>query len=312
MKVLVTGAAGFLGSHLCDSLLAAGHKLVGVDNFFRGKKENLPNHKNFTFHECDLLNLESITSVVNSEKFDIVVHYAAINGTRYFYDIPYKVCNDNIVMTQNLLLACKNSNIDKVVYASSSEVYGPTPVVPTDENQPIILHATADRDSYASSKAMGEFLVRLWSKENSKKYLVVRPFNTYGTRMATNGYGQVIPEFIERVEQGEQFYLHGDGQQTRSFCHVKDHCEMVTNLIESSSEGIYNIGYDEETTILDLAKLIHRLKGKELSIEFKPAWGNDTKWRKPDLEKIQGEVFDKKFISLEDGVRDLINENLYK
>lgn len=306
MKFLVTGAAGFLGSHLCDVLLREGHIIVGIDNFFRGKKENLPKHPNFSFQKCDLLNLSSLCEIVKTGDFDVVIHYAAINGTRYFYDIPYKVCNDNITMTQNLLAACEGTDIQRVVYASSSEVYGPTPIVPTSEEQPIILHAMSDRDSYASSKAMGEFLVRLWSRQNEKDFLIVRPFNTYGSRMATNGYGQVIPEFIERVYQDGQFYLYGDGKQTRSFCHVQDHCEIVVRLINLSAEGVYNIGFDEETTILDLARLIHNLSDKKFSVKFKPAWGNDTKWRKPDLEKLNETIGDWNYTLLEDGIRSLM------
>ncbi len=310
MKILVTGAAGFLGSHLCDDLLEAGHVVCGVDNFFRGKKENLPTHKNFTFFEVDLREDHIIDKLMKEKQFDVVVHYAAINGTRYFYDIPYKVCNDNILLTQNVLKAC-TSSVQKVVYASSSEVYGPSPVVPTTEAEPIILHATADRDSYASSKAMGEFLVRLWAKENGREFLIVRPFNTYGTRMATGGYGQVIPEFIERVEAGGQFYLYGDGTQTRSFCYVKDHSQIVSELIEKVANEIVNVGHDEETSILELAQMVHKIANKTLSVEFKPAWGNDTKWRKPDLQKLKSLVSGRKFTSLNEGVGKLIlNEDI--
>lgn len=105
MKILVTGAAGFLGSHLCDSLLDKGHEVVGVDNFFRGKLSNLPKHENFKFNEMDLVYQKPIKKFMEEQQFEIVVHYAAINGTRYFYDIPFKVCNNNILMTQNVLNA---------------------------------------------------------------------------------------------------------------------------------------------------------------------------------------------------------------
>ena len=148
-------------------MLDDGHKVFGVDNFFRGKVSNLPTHENFTFKELDLVYPEPIKEFMLEHQFDIVVHYAAINGTRYFYDIPFKVCNHNILMTQNVLNACTPSVI-KVVYASSSEIYGPSPIVPTEETEPMILHPSANRDSYASSKGMGEFLVRLWADEKEK------------------------------------------------------------------------------------------------------------------------------------------------
>ena len=312
MKILVTGAAGFLGSHLCDDLLEQGHKVMGVDNFFRGKKENLPEHKNFEFVECDLLEstpARGIKLEIYTWQPDVVVHYGAINGTRYFYDIPHKVCNDNIIMTQNVLDACKwYPNVKKIVYASSSEIYGPAPKVPTEETEEMILFPQADRDSYASSKGIGEFLVRLWCKQNDRKYLIVRPFNTYGPRMATGGYGQVIPEFIERIQSDEDFYLFGDGKQTRSFCYVKDHTKIVTELLETADNEILNIGYDEEIAIKDLAEVVHEVVGKEFSVKYKDAWPNDTKWRKPSLKKLFEFTSHRDYVSLRDGIKAMINE----
>ena len=305
MKILVTGAAGFLGSHLCDSLLSNGHEVVGVDNFFRGKKSNLPVHENFRFYELDLRNLSQTKIIMDIEYPEIVVHYAAINGTKYFYDIPYKVCNDNILLTQNVLNSC-GSSVKKVVYASSSEIYGPEPKVPTKESEYIILDSMADRDSYASSKAIGEYLVRLWAKENNKDYLIVRPFNTYGPRMATNGYGQVIPEFIERIKSGEPFYLFGDGKQTRSFCYVSDHAEIMTQLIENTNNKILNIGFDEEITIGELSKIIHEIMGVEFNVLYKEAWKNDTKWRKPDLTELKNCTNYNNFITLKDGIKKML------
>lgn len=307
MKILVTGAAGFLGSHLCDSLLKSGHSVVGIDNFFRGKKENLPEHKNFRFYEMDLRDLSSTKIIMDIESPDVVVHYAAINGTKYFYDIPYKVCNDNILLTQNILNSCSKS-VKKVIYASSSEIYGPEPKVPTKESEHIVLDSMADRDSYASSKAIGEYLVRLWSKENNKSYLIVRPFNTYGPRMATNGYGQVIPEFIERIESGESFYLYGDGKQTRSFCYVSDHANIMVKLIENVENQILNIGFDEEITIFELSKTLHEIMGIEFNVSYKEAWKNDTKWRKPDLMELKKYIGEYDFIKLRDGIEKMIKK----
>ncbi len=305
MKILVTGAAGFLGSHLCDSLLLNGYQVVGVDNFFRGKKSNLPNHDNFRFYELDLRDLNKTKTMMDIENPEIVVHYAAINGTKYFYDIPYRVCNDNILLTQNVLDSCSQS-VKKVVYASSSEVYGPEPKVPTKETEYIILDSLSDRDSYASSKAIGEYLVRLWSKENQKNYLIVRPFNTYGPRMATNGYGQVIPEFIERIKSGEQFYLFGDGNQTRSFCYVTNHTEIMIQLIQNVNDKILNIGFDEEITIGELSKIIHEIMGLKFNVIYKEAWKNDTKWRKPSLDELKKHIKYDNFISIKEGIKKML------
>ncbi len=305
MKILVTGAAGFLGSHLCDSLLSNNHFVIGVDNFFRGKKSNLPIDVNFKFYESDLRNFDDIKNIMEIENPEIVIHYAAINGTKYFYDIPYKVCNDNIVLTQNVLDACTPS-VKKIVYASSSEIYGPEPKVPTKESEYIVLDSMADRDSYASSKAIGEYLVRLWSNENNRNYLIVRPFNTYGPRMATNGYGQVIPEFVERINSGEPFYLYGDGKQTRSFCYVTDHTDIMCQLIETADNKILNIGFDEEITIFELSKIIHEIMDVDFNVNFKDAWKNDTKWRKPDLTELKKYITHHEFTHLKDGIRKFL------
>lgn len=305
MRILITGAAGFLGSHLSDKLLIGGHEIVGVDNFFRGNKANLPNHKNFTFCELDLRDLEKTKHFFLEVQPEIVIHYAAINGTRYFYDIPFKVCNDNILLTQNVIKSCGNS-VKKIIYASSSEVYGPEPRVPTRESDFIILDSSADRDSYASSKAIGEFLVRLWARENDKQYLIVRPFNTYGPRMSTKGYGQVIPELIERIKSGDEFYLYGDGNQTRSFCYVEDHCEIMSKLLVNANNVILNVGYDQEITINNLAKTIHLVLGKEYTVNFREAWKNDTKWRRPDLSELRKYTGEINYITLIEGLRKML------
>lgn len=302
MRILVTGAAGFLGSHLCDKLLAEGHIVFGIDNFFRGKKENLPNHSDFIFQEIDLTK-----EGFNIPELDVVIHYAAINGTRYFYDIPNKVVDDNIRMTQNVLDSIDES-VNKVIYASSSEIYGPKPVVPTDESQPIELHISAVRDSYASSKAIGEFMVKTWCNQNQRSYVIVRPFNTYGTRMATNGYGQVIPELIERAND-DNFYIYGDGSQTRSFCHVQDHVNIVNILMMKANNEILNVGFDEEVTIKKLARKILKEFGDSTKvIETKPAWANDTKWRKPSLTRLNKYIDGYKHLKLKEGLKTLKDE----
>jgi nucleoside-diphosphate-sugar epimerase len=124
--------------------------------------------------------------------------------------------------------------------------------------------------------------------------------------MATNGYGQVIPEFIERVFSDEQFYLYGDGNQTRSFCNVIDHAEIVCDLIDSAKNATLNIGNDEEITIFELAKKIHCLFNKPFYPVFKPEWDNDTKWRKPDLSNLKLYIGDKKFIDLSEGLKNIV------
>ena len=300
-KVLVTGAAGFLGSHLCDELLDKGYYVIGIDNFFRGKKENLPNHENFRFYDRDLTE-DDIHDIVDGEEPEIVFHYAAINGTQYFYDIPSKVFDDNIEMTKNVLDTIKGSKVKKLIYTSSSEIYGDNPNIPTKEEGLITLNIFSDRDSYASSKAIGEFYVKYYCSEHNIDYLILRPFNTYGNRMDTTKYGQVIPEFFRKLEEDE-FTIIGGGKQTRSFCHVNDHKKLSVMLSEKVSNEIINIGNDEQITILELSKKIHSLKKVDFKPKFLPERDYDTKRRQPDISKIKENFPDYKFISIDEGLK---------
>lgn len=302
-KVLVTGAAGFLGSFLVEELLARGQKVVGMDNFFRGKKENLPTHENFVFYEVDLVtDYEKLSTIILKERPDTIYHYAAINGTKYFYDIPFKVLDDNVRMTQNLLNATSNTTVNKIVYASSSEVYGHNPTIPTPETEFIILNAIATRDSYASSKAIGEFYVMNFCKENNIDFLIIRPFNTYGPRMDNTEYGQVIPEFIKKIKNDKNFVIIGSGKQTRSFCYVVDHCKTVVELCSLAQNEIFNIGAGTEISINFLAKTIHRLMRRDYKPAYTPDRPNDTKRRQPDITKLTKHVRNYNFKTLEEGL----------
>lgn len=304
MIAFVTGAAGFLGSHLCDELLERGYRVIGVDNFFRGKEENLPSHPNFTFFEVDLTKKDCIKELIYAYNPDILFHYAAINGTEYFYDIPTKVFNDNIEITKNVLTDIKGSSVKKVIYTSTSEVYGDNPPLPTPESHMIQLNIFTDRDSYASSKAIGEFYVKYYCQEYNVDYLILRPFNTYGPRMDNTKYGQVVPEFFRKLDEKE-FTIIGDGSQTRSFCHVNDHKKLSVMLSEAveCKNDIVNIGNDEQITILELAEKVHNVNGYKFNPSFLPPRDYDTQRRQPSITKIKRLFTDYKFITIEDGLR---------
>tara|TARA_B100000131_G_scaffold280500_1_gene286474 strand:+ start:144 stop:1112 length:969 start_codon:yes stop_codon:yes gene_type:complete len=289
MNILVTGAAGFLGSHLCDHFLNQGHTVTGIDNFFRGKRENLPDHGRFYFHELDLTQKTGdINDIVRAGDFDWVLHYAAINGTKYFYDIPTRVFDDNYKMTLNVLEACRGSStVKKFGYASSSEVYGNCPVIPTPESESVILNVFEHRDSYAAAKAFGDFMTKLYCEEMGIEYLTFRIFNAYGPRMDNTEYGQVIPEFFRKALDPERFQLIGDGNQTRSFCYVEDHVKMIDAAMTKMSNEVVNIGNDELVTIMDLASRVCKIVGKNFDPEFLPPRSYDTQRRQPDLALIK-------------------------
>ena len=227
------------------------------------------------------------TILITEEKPELMFHYAAINGTKYFYDIPYQVLNDNIKMTQNVLTACINSTVEKIIYASSSEIYGEPLKIPIPETHPILLNVHTDRDSYASSKAISEFYIKLFAKENNIDFLMLRIFNTYGPHMDTSEYGQVIPEFISKMFKEKEFTIIGDGKQTRSFCYVTDHTRIVRKLTENISNEIINVGNDIEIKIIDLAEMIHKIENKTFKPKFLPEREYDHKRRCPNISKLK-------------------------
>ena len=282
-------------------------KLLELTIFSGEKKEYLPKHKNFTFYELDLVKeQDKFAGIVKKEKPELMFHYAAINGTKYFYDIPYQVLNDNIKMTQNVLTACINSTIEKIIYASSSEIYGEPLKIPIPETHPILLNVHTDRDSYASSKAISEFYIKLFAKENNIDFLMLRIFNTYGPHMDTSEYGQVIPEFINKMFKEKEFTIIGDGKQTRSFCYVTDHTRIVRKLTENISNEIINVGNDIEIKIINLAEMIHKIENKKFKPKFLPEREYDHKRRCPNISKLKKIIDDNPKISLEDGLKKTI------
>lgn len=312
--ILVTGAAGFIGSHVCDEALSKGFKVIGIDNFFRGKKAYLPVHKNFIFEEIDLLDYNSFKAILNKFKPSIILHYAAINGTEYFYERPWEVLDNNIFSTVNTLKVFDELDYKpkKILYASSSEVYGEFPhIIPTSEKEIIRLDISAVRDSYASSKAIDEFLVKNYCQQRGIEYLILRIFNTYGPRMDTSKYGQVVPEFIAKAISEEPFTIIGSGEHTRSFCFVSDHSRIAIKLIQNHSNLILNIGNDDEIKIIDLAKNICKIAGRPFEPVFLEPRPNDPLRRCPDISKLRNIVDEPKF-TLEDGLKETIKWYLNK
>lgn len=305
--MLITGAAGFLGSFLSEELLQNAYPVIGIDNFFRGKKEYLPAHEHFIFYKIDLVNeSEKIKAVIKKEKPDILIHYAAINGTKYFYDMPYQVINDNVKMTQHVLDACMDSTVKKIIYASSSETYGEPQKIPTPETHPILLNIHTNRDSYASSKAICDFYVKLFGQEHNIDFVILRIFNTYGPHMDTTEYGQVIPEFINKMFQDKEFTIIGNGEHTRSFCYVTDHTRLVRKIMEKCSNEIINIGNDAEIKIVDLAKKIHELENRKFIPTYLPEREYDHKRRRPDISKLKKLIDDHPQIILDEGLKKTI------
>lgn len=287
-KVLITGAAGFIGSHLADRLVKDGHHVVGVDNLFRGKMKNverLNKNPNFEFHRVDITSGRFLKKILRD--VEVVYHYAAINGTKHFYERPLEVLKTNVEGTINVLKMSAECGVNKFIFASSSEVYSDPLKFPTSESHPLLIPDVDNpRYSYNASKATGEVYTRWYAKEHNFEYLILRIFNTYGPRMDTSGYGQVVPEFIRKLSE-PQFTIIGDGKQTRSFCYIDDLIEMTVRAAKKVKNDILNIGNDEEIEILKLARILHELAGKKFRYKLLPPRAGDPRRRVPDITKAK-------------------------
>lgn len=320
MRALVTGGAGFVGSHLCDELISRDYVVSIWDNLFRGKLENIEgilqdddNHFE-NINMADMHNIDRMAELIAEEKPELIFHYAAINGTMYFYDIPAKVLETNAGATYNLMLALRKAHkiapdyIPTIIYASSSEVYGEPLHLPSNENDVTYVNVESIRDSYAAAKLIGEFYVKLIAEELNMPYYIMRLFNVYGPRMVGTKYGQVIPEFITRLKEGEYpLKIYGDGTQTRSFCYVTDNVRMTTDLAESDAvSGVYNIGNSDEITIGELAGIVMRKLDLEPKFETSPALVGDHARRWPDVSKLIDVVGEQDLVGLSEGIDKMI------
>jgi len=216
-NILVTGGAGFLGSYLVEKLIHEGKNVVIFDNGFRAGFDNIKNNRNVETIKGDVTKMSDWEKI--PKQIDFVYHLAAINGTRFFYEIPEKVLDVNIKGTQNFLEWLKTTNVESFFFASSSEVYGYPTKFPTSETEYLsIPDPTNPRFSYSASKILGEILTINNAKKFGINYSIARFHNVYGPRM---GFEHVIPEFIRKCVKNETFTVQGNGKETRSFCYIQ-------------------------------------------------------------------------------------------
>ena len=297
-KVLVTGGAGFIGSHLCDALLASGSEVWALDDLSTGSLDNVANlRERRDFH----LVVDSVLSpaVVNElvHKVDVVYHLAAAVGVRLIVEKPVHTLVTNLQGTEVVLDHCHRFG-KRVLVASTSEVYGDhREERPLSEGDRRIYGPTTQRRwAYADSKAMDEFLALAYHQERGLDCVIVRLFNTVGPRQSGQ-YGMVIPRFVERALSGAALEIFGDGNQTRCFCHVADTIEALHLLMDRGTSGeIYNVGNDERIRIDELAQRIIELTGSASGVEHVPydrVYGQgieDMLHRIPDTTKIRDAV----------------------
>jgi UDP-glucose 4-epimerase len=308
MRALITGGAGFIGSHLSEALLDAGHQVVILDNLSTGSIDNITHLKGrsgFGYHIESVNNEPLLAELI--DQADVVFHFAAAVGVRLIVEQPVHTIETNVHGTEVVL---KHANKKKklVFLASTSEVYGKSNDVPFREDSDLVLGATAKhRWAYACSKAIDEFLGLAYWKERKLPIVIVRFFNTVGPRQ-TGQYGMVIPNFVRQALAGEAITVFGDGTQSRSFTHVSDVVQALIVLMnEPRAIGqVINIGNTEEVTMLALAERVRNLTGSTSSIRLVPydeayeSGFEDMPRRLPDLSKIKAMIGYQPRFSLDD------------
>ncbi len=310
-KILITGGAGFVGSHLSKYIINLGYKVTILDNFSRGVKQNLKNLNGKYFLENrNLNNPKKLKNFLN--KFDIIFHLAAINGTEYFYNIPDKVLDNNTSITLNIIKNLEKKNCKKFIFFSSSEVYQKPSRIPTSENTEMVIpDITNPRYSYGISKIVGEAYCNYYLKQKKIPFTIIRPHNFYGPNM---GFKHVIPQFfIKALNKKDHFEIQGKGNETRSFCYIDDAIEAIVKLCFSriSKNQIVHIGNNTETSIYKLAKKVLKITNQNKKLKFSRLQTGSVKRRVPKLNFYKKINFKNK-INLDEGLKktlDWFNKN---
>lgn len=299
---LVTGAAGFLGSHLCDLLLARGHRVIGVDNFITGNKANLAHLKGnpaFKFLKRDVTKPFAIAGSVN-----FVWHFASPASPIDYLKIPIETLAVGSFGTKNCLELARQKKA-RFLVASTSEVYGDPLVHPQTETYWGNVNPIGPRGCYDEAKRFAEALTMAYHRVHQLETRIVRIFNTYGPRMRLDD-GRVVPAFISQALTDKPLTVFGNGKQTRSFCYVSDLLEGIYRLMMSAHHLPVNIGNPRELTMLQFARAILKATGAKSKITFQPLPQDDPKQRRPDITKARRILKWKPQVDLEQGMRETI------
>jgi dTDP-glucose 4,6-dehydratase len=282
-KVLITGAAGFLGSHLCDRFIKEGYFVIGMDNLITGSLKNIEHLfklENFEFYHHDVTKFVHVP-----DKLDYILHFASPASPIDYLKIPIQTLKVGSLGTHNLLGLAKAKNA-RILIASTSEVYGDPLVHPQNEEYYGNVNAIGPRGVYDEAKRFQESLTMAYHSFHKLETRIARIFNTYGPRMRLND-GRVVPAFMGQALRGEDLTIFGDGNQTRSFCYIDDQVEGIFRLLHSDYIYPVNIGNPDEITIKEFAEEILNLTGTNQKIVYKPLPENDPLQRRPDISKAK-------------------------
>lgn len=311
MKYLVTGAAGFIGSHLSAALLARGWRVWGLDDLSKGQAEHLQGlekYPGFTFVKASLADTDILHRLVN--EVDVIYHLAAIVGVKQYVEDPVKVIEVDVCQTAGLLKLAEQAG-KKVVFASTSEVYGKSDNIPFREDSDRVYGPSGtDRWCYAIAKSAAEHLCFGYARRGLR-VVILRYFNVYGPHADSSDYGGVVPRFMRQALANEPLTVHGDGRQTRCFTYIDD---IVKGTIEAGTrpeaEGrVFNLGHRRETSIRELAGLVLKICGSESKLVYQPyaefygPYYEDIPRRIPDLAAAEAVLGYQPAVDLEDGLR---------
>jgi len=305
MRILITGAAGFLGSHLCDRLLKEGHSVVGMDNFITGDPNNLAHlagHPQFSFIRHDVSNFIFVPG-----KIDAVLHFASPASPNRdspfgYVNLPIQTMKAGALGTHNTL-GVAHSHKARFLLASTSEIYGDPLEHPQTETYWGHVDPIGTRSVYDEAKRFAEALTMAYHRFHNVNTRIVRIFNTYGPRMHLDD-GRVVPNFLKQALCGEPLTIYGDGTQTRSFCYMDDLVEGIYRLLLSDEHGPVNIGNPVETTMLEFAQIINQLTGNQAGIVFKGGsrLEGDPQRRQPDITRARTLLGWEPKVTLEEGL----------
>ena len=300
-RILITGGAGFIGSHLCDYLINKGHDVICVDNLFSGSKNNirhLLSHPYFEFIRHDIIHPLFI-------EVDQVYHLACPASPIHYQYNPIKTIKTNVMGTINMLGLAKRVRA-RILLASTSEIYGNPKVHPQPETYWGNVNPIGPRSCYDEGKRVAETLMMDYHRQNNVDIRIVRIFNTYGPRMALND-GRVISNFIVQALRGNPLTVYGDGTQTRSFCYISDLIEgLVKTMEQEDFIGPVNLGNPNEIKIIELAKIVLKLTHSKSDIIFKPLPPDDPVRRCPDITLARQKLNWQPNVSLEEGLKETI------
>jgi dTDP-glucose 4,6-dehydratase len=302
LRIVIAGAAGFIGSHLCDRLLAEGHTVVAVDNFLTGNPANLEHvadEPRFAFQQWDITKPFTIEGPL-----DAVANLASPASPKDYLEHPIETLDVGSVGTRNMLELAHEKGA-RFLLTSTSECYGDPLVHPQVESYWGNVNPVGPRSCYDESKRFAEAITMAYHRKHGVRTNIARIFNTYGPRMKLDD-GRVVPAFLDQALHGRPMTVFGDGSQTRSFCYVSDLVDGLYRLMQSDERYPTNLGNPAELTILQFAEEIRRMTGAASPIEFRPLPEDDPKQRKPNIEKARRVLGWEPRVALEEGIRQTV------